>query len=72
MEELGTIEAFSFRMFDIQADEMRLSKFKAPPDVIASELLGQVLEGTEETVSRANLDGNGRYRRVATRWGELK
>ncbi len=45
--------------------------YKAPRDHIEGVLRGRVLEGTGEQISRAQLDDKGRYRRIASGWGEL-
>lgn len=70
MEQTETVTVFSFRVFDTESRDMRLSRYKAPRDVIA-RLGGEALEGTSEHVSHAELDKQGRYRRIATGWGEL-
>ncbi len=71
MEPTDTVEVLSFRTFDLEAGVMRLSKFKATRHAIVASLGGEVLEGTEQEVSRAELDEQGHYRRIATGWGEL-
>lgn len=48
-----------------------VARYKAERHVIVGVFRGQVLEGTGEEVSRADLDEMGRFRRIATGWGEL-
>jgi hypothetical protein len=61
----------SFHVFDIEAGASRLSKYKAACDVIADAFGGEVAERTGQDVSPTELDEQGRYRRIATGWGEL-
>jgi hypothetical protein len=64
---------YAYRLSGVPGDlgMPKLSRFKAERHVIASVFKGQVLEGTGEEVSRADLDEMGRFRRVATGWGDL-
>jgi len=71
MQEQETVSVFSFRVFDVDAGEMRISKYKATRESIASHFGGELLKGTEQLVSVEELDGNGRFHRIATGWGEL-
>lgn len=65
------VKVYGFAVFDVQAGAMRPSRFKAPRELIATRFNGEVLEGTAEFVDADALDEDGRYRRVATAWGEL-
>lgn len=71
MEQHETVTVFSFRVFDSDSGDMRLATCKAPREVIVSHFHGEVLEGTDHRVPKAELDEHGRYRRIATGWGEL-
>lgn len=48
-----------------------LATCKATRETIVEHLKGSVLEGTGEEVAEEALDAQGRYRRIATGWGEL-
>lgn len=71
MEDVETVKVYSFRVFDHDIGAMRHAAYKASRETIASRLGGEVLEGTEQEVLSGELDEHGRYRRVATGWGEL-
>ncbi|MDL2337725.1 MAG: hypothetical protein QFE16_07785 [Pseudomonadota bacterium] len=71
MDQVNAVEVFGFRVFDPRAHELRVSKYKASRHVIVTLFGGEVLEGTAEHVSSKDLDEHGRYRRIATGWGEL-
>jgi len=71
MEDHETVKVYSFRVFDSDMGAMRHAAYKASRDTIASHLGGEVLEGTEQEVLSSELDEHGRYRRLATGWGEL-
>jgi hypothetical protein len=58
-------------MFDLDSESTHFSNFKAARAVIVERYHGEVLEGTAETVETSSLDREGRYRRIATGWGEL-
>jgi hypothetical protein len=66
-----TTTVFSFRTYDGASHDMVLAPFQAERSVILSRYSGEVLEGTGHEVPRHALDNEGRYRRVATGWGEL-
>ena len=71
MQELESVEVYSFRVFHIDGNEMRVARHKATRKAIVSRLGGEVLEGTGQTVPQSEVDEAGRYRRIATGWGEL-
>jgi hypothetical protein len=71
MDQAERVTVFNYRVFDFRSGETRLAKYKAPREVIAG-LRGQVLEGTDEEVSRADLDERGRFRRVPVGWDEVR
>lgn len=71
INEVPTVTVYSFRMFDLNTESDHFSNFKAAREVIVERYRGQVLEGTAESVEVSALDGEGRYRRIATGWGEL-
>jgi len=71
MEQHDTVKVYSFRVFDASVMEMRISKYKATREAIVAHFGGEVLEGTGQSVSASELDEHGRYRRIATGWGEL-
>lgn len=70
MNSPDKLTVFSFRVYDMSTRTWRLSGYKATREVIA-HMGGEVLEGTAEEVPPVVLDERGRYRRVATGWGEL-
>lgn len=70
MKSPDKVSVLSFRVYDTSTRTWRLSSYKATREVIV-RMGGEVLEGTSEVVSLAELDERGRYRRVATGWGEL-
>ena len=71
MEHTATVKVYSFQVFDIHSSGFRVAKHKATREAIASRFGGEVLEGTAQEVSPAELDEHGRFRRIATGWGEL-
>jgi hypothetical protein len=74
MEPSDSVTVYSFSVVDLDAldaQATRLSKYKATRESICARPGAQVLEGTGQAVSRAELDAHGRYRRIATGWGEL-
>jgi hypothetical protein len=71
MNRSDTVTVFSFRAFDLDSREMQVASGKATRDAIARFSLAELVPGTAEDVPRRALDAQGRYRRVATGWGEL-
>ncbi|WP_341890693.1 hypothetical protein [Variovorax sp. YR752] len=71
MESSSTVTVYSFRIFELDAEAYHIARFKAPRHVIRERYRGEVLEGTGEEVDATELDGEGRYRRIATGWGAL-
>ncbi len=71
MEIYETVKVYSFRIFDIEIGAMSHATYKASRETIAASPGGEVLEGTEQEVAFGQLDRDGRYRRLATGWGEL-
>jgi len=71
MSEADTVTVYSFRVFELEPETQHVSRFKAPRHLIAERFRGKVLEGTGEEVETSALDAEGRYRRIATGWGEL-
>ena len=67
----STVTVYSFRTYDAATKSHVLAKFKAPRELIATRFKGDVLEGTEEIIDASALDREGRFRRIATGWGEL-
>jgi len=65
------VEVYSFRVFDIDVNEMRVARHKATRKANVLRLGGEVLEGTGQHVAVFEVDEAGRYRRIATGWGEL-
>ncbi len=65
------VTVFSFRTLDSGFESSAVSAFKATREAIAEVYQGDVIEGTGQRVSAEELDAQGRYRRVATGWGEL-
>jgi len=71
MNTSDSVTIFNFSRFELGSDAPTVSPYKAPRDIIEKALKCKVLEGTGETVPRDALDSKGRYRRVATGWGEF-
>ena len=71
MKTADLVTVFQFSEFESGSDKPVVSTCKATRDTIVNALRCQVVEGTGEEVPRDALDGKGRFRRVATGWGEL-
>lgn len=71
MNSQQSIMVYSFRIFELEPEAYHVAGFKAPRHVIVERYRGEVLEGTGEEVDVAELDAEGRYRRIATGWGAL-
>ena len=65
------VTVFSFEMLAGGIEFPRHAAFKATRDHIRTVAGARVLEGTAERVPSAAIDAEGRYRRIATGWGEL-
>ena len=72
MSEFDTVTVYSFQIIEFGPERSRLATFKAPRELILDRFKGELLEGSDEDVPIADLDAEGRYRRVATGWGELR
>jgi hypothetical protein len=70
MQDQDVVKVYAFRVAGSHVESPRLVNFKASMETIR-RLEGEVMPGTEEAVARSELDGDGRYRRVATGWGEV-
>jgi len=70
MQDQDVVKVYAFRVFGNHVESPRLASFKATRETI-QRLGGELVAGTEEGVARTQLDGEGRYRRIATGWGEL-
>ena len=66
-----TVKVYNYRLLDTTPELSVLSSYKAPREIVARKFRGEVLEGTGEEVPVAELDALGRYRRIASGWGEL-
>ena len=71
MDASKTVTVYNFSQFEVGSDAPVVSGFKAQRQAIKKLFKGQVLEGTGEEVPESELDGDGRFRRVATGWGSL-
>lgn len=71
MEVDKLVTVFGFSMFDADSGGRLPAAFKAPRSVIEHDFQGVVMEGTAELVDAEALDEQGRFRRVATAWGDL-
>jgi hypothetical protein len=60
MDDKGLVTVFGFKMWSQSEGRYRVSRFKAPRDVLAKYQV-VVLETTAESVARADLDARGRY-----------
>lgn len=61
----------SFSCYDVETRQSPVALYKATRATIAATQGARLLEGTAEVVHRVALDGRGRYRRLATGWGDL-
>jgi hypothetical protein len=71
MKIADLVTVFQFSEFESGSDKPVVSTYKATRDTIVNALRCQVVEGTGEEVARVAIDSKGRFRRVATGWGEL-
>jgi hypothetical protein len=71
MTDPQTITVYNFRILDEGTEMARQADFKAPREQILASFNAEILEGTAEDVPASELDSDGRYRRIATGWGEL-
>lgn len=71
MKTADLVTVFHFGQLRSGSDVPVVSPYKATRDTIVNAFKCEVLEGTGEEVPRDALDGKGRFRRVATGWGEL-
>jgi hypothetical protein len=71
MVESNPVKVFNFWTLDKSVETPKMAPFKATREAIRDTWRGRVAEGTEQLVDASDLDGNGRYRRVASGWGEL-
>lgn len=70
MQEPDSVVVYNLRLHPAQIENLEMAGFKAPLEVIKA--MGcEPIPGTEQTVQRSELDRLGRYRRIATGWGEL-
>jgi hypothetical protein len=65
------VQVFNFWTFDQGIEPPKLAPFKATREAIQATWHGKVAEGTAQLVDASDLDGSGRYRRIASDWGEL-
>lgn len=70
MPSNDTVRVFAFEEFHADSGTFRLARHKAPRHLI-ERWNARPIEGTGEDVSTAELDEAGRFRRLATGWGEL-
>ncbi len=71
MSDSTPVKVFSFWTLDGNVETPTLAPFKATREAISTKWNGRVAEGTEQLVTEDELDGSGRYRRIASGWGEL-
>jgi len=67
----NTVTVLSFKVFDPDSREMQVANCKATAEAISRLALAEPVPGTGEEVPLHALDAHGRFRRVATGWGEL-
>ncbi|MBC7939170.1 MAG: hypothetical protein H7Z19_05300 [Chitinophagaceae bacterium] len=70
MSSQQMITVYSFRAYGGHAEMPLIGEFKAALETIKA-LGGEPVEGTAEQVARSELDERGRYRRIATGWGDM-
>jgi len=71
VQDEPTVTVYSFRVQGEHREDLRIAGFKATREAIRA-LKGDLLAGTGQQIRLAELDQQGRYRRVATGWGELE
>lgn len=72
MDESTPVKVYNFWTYDKGTESPSLAPYKATREAIAQLWFGKVADGTEQVVTLADLDSKGRYRRIATGWGELQ
>ena len=72
MQVEATIVVLSFHTHEGHHEIPLVAPFKATRERIVEVYRGHPLEGTAEKVAPSALDEQGRYRRVATGWGQRK
>lgn len=72
MSAQNLVTVFSFTEMRRSSDAPPLALYKATRATIVGRLNGTVLEGTGEEVPEEDVDAQGRYRRIASGWGELR
>jgi hypothetical protein len=65
-----SVAVFNFRLAQGHVENQHVALYKATLARIRA-LGGEPMPGTEEGVAAEDIDAMGRYRRVATGWGEL-
>lgn len=70
MQEVATVVVYGLQLYSANVEHREVAGFKATLDAIKA-LGGEPIEGTAQSVMRSKLDRQGRYRRIATGWGEL-
>jgi len=71
MNTIDLVTVFYFSRFELGSQTPAISSYKATRETIETRLKGKVLEGTGEKVPRDAIDREGRFRRIATGWGDL-
>lgn len=71
MDDDRTVTVYHFRVYEGAGELPRVIGFKTTRDRIEGDYLGEVIEGTAETIAVTDLDEDGCYHRVATGWGAL-
>jgi hypothetical protein len=72
MEETNPVTVYNFWTYDKGPESPTLAPYKATHEEITRRWHGRVADGTGQSVAMSELDAQGRYRRVATGWGELQ
>jgi hypothetical protein len=65
------LTVYNFYTLDSGYESSPVSTFKATRKAIVEIFGGDPIEGTAESVPADAVDEQGRYRRLATGWGEL-
>lgn len=71
MSDSEAVKVYNFWTFERGAELPPLAPFKATRDSIEKVWKGRIADGTDQFVEAAELDKLGRYRRIASGWGEL-
>lgn len=71
MNDTQTVTVYFFQTLEGGTETAQMAAYKTTREQINAMHSARILEGTGEQVPKSELDPQGRYRRIATGWGEL-